>query len=223
MISCCQTFDWVSTHMTFNFYFFKSTLIIFFKNKTKVENPTLPYKVSYNVETNTAHEILWAVRIKQCAKRGFNNHLHATWQAPASEIRTPKAPDLVVREGHPVIVTFTHKQWVLHLLTRPVIIWKRPSTAHKHTQEELEFGSANSRGTESSDRTIGDCTCICSSLCLVKLGRKACVTMETWCEPKKGAAFKTSCADSGFIYNNYQHLLVNLILYKGSSCKETCN
>lgn len=57
-------------------------------------------------------------------------HLHATWQGSASVIWTPKTPDPVVREGHPMIVTFTNKKWIFHLLPRAIIIWKCPSTAN---------------------------------------------------------------------------------------------
>lgn len=70
-----------------------------------------------------------SVKPKQ-AKIGLNCHLLATSQGSAGEVRTPRAPEVVAKEGHPTIVTFTHKQRVFHLLSRAVIIWKCPSTAH---------------------------------------------------------------------------------------------
>lgn len=62
-------------------------------------------------------------------KIGYKSHLHATWQGSVIEVRTPGAPDPVVRDRHPAIVTFTHKQRIFHLLTRAIIIRKCPSTA----------------------------------------------------------------------------------------------
>lgn len=112
--------------------------------------------------------VFWAINPKQWVKRGNACHLHAAWQGPASEVRTPGAPDPVVRDGHPAIVTFTHKQRVLHLLTRAVIIWKRPSTAHR--LGELESGS-----TSSSDSSIANSRCSSSgSIDIVKLFHWSC-------------------------------------------------
>lgn len=58
----------------------------------------------------------------------LDHYLHAAWKSPASEVITPRTPDAVVRIRHPVIVTFTHKKWVLHLLVWTIIIWKCSST-----------------------------------------------------------------------------------------------
>ncbi|KAF3833365.1 hypothetical protein F7725_027030, partial [Dissostichus mawsoni] len=52
-------------------------------------------------------------------------------QRSAAVVGPPGAPDPVVRDGHPAVLTLTHKQRVYHLLARAVIVWERPSTAHR--------------------------------------------------------------------------------------------
>lgn len=83
----------------------------------QAENTTSDKLSPYQISMATLHPfvpVFWppdaAAKPNQQAKIGNNCNLHATWQGSASEVRTPGAPDPVVREGHPAIVTFTHKQ-----------------------------------------------------------------------------------------------------------------
>lgn len=103
---------------------------------------------------------MYDVKTKIC----YNCHLHATREGPVSEVSPPWAPDTVVREGHPTIITFTHKQRVLHLLTRAIVIWKRSSAAHTD-------GRSSSSGSISNTRCSSSTTVVqyCKTVLLIHL------------------------------------------------------
>lgn len=94
-------------------------------------------------------------------------HLHATRQRSAAVVGPPGAPDPVVRDGHPAVLTLTHKQRVYHLLARAVIVWERPSTAHRE-------GGLECPAAVCSDSSIGsssDFEMLSKSFTGLKIGR----------------------------------------------------